>query len=179
MQFTEFGLFTYSKVMRKSFSFLFFVCLLGSAGVSAADSLYHPKANAEKEIAMAIKQAKAENKHVLIQAGGNWCSWCLEFNHFTHDDFQLDSLLKANYVVCHLNYSEENKNYTTFKKYGFPVRFGFPVFLILDGEGKLLHTQNSAYLEEGKGYNKQRVFEFLDNWRKDALNEKNYQWLKN
>lgn len=165
--------------MHKSISFLFCIQLLGCITLSAADSLYHPKANAEKEIALAIKQAKAENKHVLIQAGGNWCSWCLEFNRFTHADFQLDSLLKTNYVVCHLNYSEENKNYATFKKYGFPVRFGFPVFLILDGDGKLLHTQNSAYLEEGKGYSKQRVFEFLDNWRKDALNEKNYQWLKN
>ncbi len=165
--------------MRIQFFLLFFSGILFQRTTLAADSLYHPKANAEKEIALAVRQAKTENKHVLIQAGGNWCSWCLEFDRFTHQDFQLDSLLKTNYIVCHLNFSSENKNYEIFKKYGFPVRFGFPVFLVLDGDGKLLHTQSSAYLEEGKGYSKEKTFEFLDNWRKDALNEKNYQWLKN
>ena len=32
-------------------------------------------------------------------------------------------------------------------KYGYPQRFGFPVFIVLDGNGNRIHTQNSAYLE--------------------------------
>ena len=34
--------------------------------------LYDPSADAKAEIAQAIKKAKTENKHVLIQVGGNW-----------------------------------------------------------------------------------------------------------
>ena len=44
--------------------------------------------------------------------------------------------MNANYVVYHLNYSKENYNAKLLTKYNFPQRFGFPVFLILDGEGK-------------------------------------------
>jgi thioredoxin-related protein len=143
----------------------------------AADTtyLYNPKANAAEEIAKAVTEAKKENKHVLIQAGGNWCSWCLRFNKFISTDPQIDSLLKAGFVVYHLNYSPENKNPVIFASYGFPQRFGFPVFLILNGDGKLIHTQNSGYLEQGKGYSKERVFEFLSNWTPASIDPNNYK----
>jgi thioredoxin-related protein len=136
--------------------------------------LYTPNADAVKEIAMAVKEAKKANKHVLIQAGGNWCSWCLLFNKTTTNDKQMDSAIHANYIVYHLNYSQENKNDAVFATYGYAQRFGFPVFLILDGNGKLLHTQNSSYLEEGKGYNKRKVIDFFNDWRPGALDAKNY-----
>ena len=50
--------------------------------------LYDPKADAEKDIQLAIKQAALENKFVLIQGGGNWCSWCIEFARFCKADKQ-------------------------------------------------------------------------------------------
>lgn len=34
--------------------------------------LYNPQADAQLEISKSVKQAKAENKHVLIMVGGNW-----------------------------------------------------------------------------------------------------------
>ena len=50
-----------------------------------------------------------------------------------------------------------------------PARFGFPVFVILDEQGKRIHTQNSAYLEEGKGYSEKKVAEFLNIWTPKAV----------
>ena len=137
--------------------------------------LYNPKANAAAEIAKAVEQAKKENKHVLIQAGGNWCSWCLRFNKFTTEDTRIDSLIQSSFIVYHLNYSPENKNEAIFAKYGYPQRFGFPVFIILDGNGNQIHTQNSAYLEEGKGYSKEKVLGFLNDWTPSALDPRNYK----
>ena len=131
--------------------------------------LYHPEANAQKDIQAAVKQAKKENKFVLLQSGGNWCSWCKLFNKTITQDKQLDSMLNANFISYHLNYSDENKNEAVFAKYGFPQRFGFPVFIILDEKGNRIHTQNSAYLEEGKGYNKKKVMEFFEAWSPAAL----------
>lgn len=133
-------------------------------------NLYNPAARADSEIAGVVKKAKLEKKHVLIQAGGNWCVWCLEFNRFCHTDPQVDSVLAADYVVYHLNYSPENKNTSLMTKYGFPQRFGFPVFIILDENGNQLHTQNSSYLEQGKSYNKTKVMDFLRSWNRSALN---------
>ena len=62
-----------------------------------------------------------------------------------------------------VNYSKENKNLAEMKKLEFPQRFGFPVFVILDSNGKRIHTQNSSYLEEGDGYSKKKVIDFLTN----------------
>lgn len=152
-------------------------CVHTYAQTGGGAKLYNPAAPAEGEIAAAIKKAKAEKKHVLIQAGGNWCGWCLEFNRFSHADQQIDSLLEADYIIYHLNYSPENKNTALMTKYGFPQRFGFPVFIILDENGNQLHTQNSSYLEQGKSYNKARVMEFLRGWNRIALNPASYKNL--
>jgi len=154
-------------------SFFVFAILFSKAGDTA--HLYNPAANAIDGIANAVAQAKKEKKFVLIQAGGNWCSWCLRFNKFVTDDAQLDSIVKASFIVYHLNYSKENLNKEVFAKYGYPQRFGFPVFIILDGKGKRLHTQNSSYLEEGKSYNKDKVFGFFKDWSPSALDAKNYK----
>ncbi|HKZ65274.1 MAG TPA: thioredoxin family protein [Chitinophagaceae bacterium] len=138
-------------------------------------SLYKPEENAEQKIAVAIQQAKAEGKHVFIQIGGNWCIWCARFNDFVTTDKPIDSLIKANYIVYHLNYSKENKNEKLLAKYGFPQRFGFPVFLVLDANGKLIHTQNSGYLEEAKGYNRKTVAGFFNDWAPKAFDPKQYK----
>ena len=136
---------------------------------------YDPSANAENDIAAAVKKAGAEHKHVLLQAGGNWCSWCIEFHRFIHADKQLDSILNKCFVVYDLNYSRENQNKMVFAKYGFPQRFGFPVFIILDGKGNRIQTQNSEYLEQGRSYNKQKVLEFLLQWTPQALEPSLYK----
>ncbi len=138
-------------------------------------NLYNPGENAEAKIAEAVKRAKAEGKHVFVQIGGNWCIWCARFHQLATTNASIDSVVKANYVVYHLNYSKENKNEKLLKKYGFPQRFGFPVFLILDGEGKLLHTQNTVYLEEDKGYSVKNVIGFLKDWAPAALDPKKYK----
>lgn len=140
----------------------------------AQTRLYNPQANAQKEISDAIAKAKAEKKNLLVQTGGNWCSWCIEFNRFAHADFEIDSLITADYIVYHLNYSQENKNAFIMARYGYPERFGFPVFLVLDENGNRIHTQNSAYLEQGKTYNKMKVMEFLKHWNRSALRPVTY-----
>ncbi|RFM25697.1 thioredoxin family protein [Deminuibacter soli] len=166
--------------MRKTKQLLLTAAILFSllTKVHAGDTtahIYHPEASAAADIARAVAEAKATHKNVLIQAGGNWCSWCMRFNALTTQDAQLDSAIKAGYVVYHLNYSKENKNLPVFAQYGYAQRFGFPVFIILDENGNRLHTQNSAYLEEGKGYSKTKVLDFLQSWSPDALNPSHYK----
>jgi len=137
--------------------------------------LYSPGENAEQEIEKSIKQAKTEGKHVFIQIGGNWCIWCARFNDFITNDKKIDSIIKASFIVYHLNYSKENFNAKLLAKYGYPQRFGFPVFLVLDGDGKLIHTQNSWYLEDGKkSYDRDKVIEFFTDWTSLALDPKQY-----
>ena len=55
-----------------------------------------------------------------------------------------------------------------------PRRFGFPVFVVLNGEGNVLHIQDSSFLEEGKSYNQQNVIRFFKNWTPKAVEEIKY-----
>ena len=157
------------------FATSFFICVALNAQSRDTAHLYNPAGNTEKDIAAAVKQAKAEHKFVLMQGGGNWCIWCKRFSITVANDPKLDSIVNADFVVYHLNYSDENKNEKVFAKYGYPQRFGFPVFIILDDKGNRIHTQNSAYLEEGKGYNKDKVAEFLEAWSPKALDPASYK----
>lgn len=136
--------------------------------------LYHPEADVSAAISKGLGRAKAENKHLFLQIGGNWCPWCLKFHKFCADDNDISTLMSKSYIVIKVNYSKENRNLAELKKLEFPQRFGFPVFVILDANGKRIHTQNSSYLEEGEGYSKKRVLEFLTQWSPQALDPKLY-----
>lgn len=161
--------------MKKQIYLLGIVLLCVINSFAQDKKLYNPDANATADIEAAVKKAAAENKYVLIQAGGNWCSWCLEFARLGKTDPQIDSAINSGFIWYHLNYSKENMNEAVFAKYGYPQRFGFPVFLILDGNGQRLNTQNSEYLEDGKkSYDKKKVLSFLDQWSPKALSPATY-----
>lgn len=136
--------------------------------------LYHPDADARADIANAVKKAAAEHKNVLLQIGGNWCIWCIRFNDLVIHDADLNKYVRDNYVIVHVNYSKENMNEKLLADLGYPQRFGFPVFIVLDDKGNRLHTQNSSYLEEGKGHGKDKVMGFFHDWAPSAMDPKNY-----
>lgn len=117
-----------------------------------------------KQVENAKTLAAKENKNIIIQVGGNWCSWCRAFHKFINENKKIDSIIKSDYVYIYANYSKENKNEAFFKAYHNPGRFGYPVFLILNSKGELLHTQDSGYLEEGKGYSEEKVSRMLMLW---------------
>ena len=159
------------------------ITIIMMAGISTANGqavqekkkIYNPEANAKEEISQAVKKASAENKHVMIQVGGNWCGWCILFHGFINDDPEIKKFIEENYVFTLLNMSVENKNTELLREYKNPGRLGYPVFLILDAKGNLIHTQDSGLLEEGKGYNKGKVMGFLRNWTPAAVDPKNFK----
>lgn len=83
--------------------------------------------------------------------------------------------MNANYVFTLLNYSKENKNLDILAELEYPQRFGFPVIVILDGNGKRIHTQNSAFLEKEKSYDEKIMLEFLNHWSPEAIDPENYK----
>jgi len=150
---------------------LLFISIVFFLGVSAqqAVKIYNPSADAKSEIATAIRHAGESGKHVFIQIGGNWCPWCLRFHKFVHEDAKLDSLLKADYEVVLVNYSKENENREVLAGLDYPQRFGYPVFVILDGKGNRIHTQDSGFLEDGIGYSHEKVERLFLLWSAEAI----------
>lgn len=137
--------------------------------------IYNPKADANQQIENALAKAKKEGKHVFLQIGGNWCAWCIMLHKFYTTSPEIDSILKANYVLTMINYSKENKNLDVLERLEYPQRFGFPVIVILDASGKRIHTQNTVCLERGRAYDRKKFINFLYNWSPAALNPDNYK----
>ncbi|WDF77492.1 thioredoxin family protein [Mucilaginibacter sp. KACC 22773] len=161
---------------------MFLIALVFAFGLGAKAQdkphIYNPNADAGAEITAAVKQAAKQHKNVLLQIGGNWCSWCIKFNNQVTADSALNTYMNQSYVVLHVNYSQENTNDAVMTNLGYPQRFGFPVFIVLDDKGNRLHTQNSEYLEEGKGYSKDKILGFFKAWSPGALDPKNYNKIK-
>ena len=153
----------------------FFIIILVNTGYTQARKIYDIDADPAKQFAEALSEAKKTSKHVMVQIGGNWCSWCFKFHDFYSNNNELDSLLHSNFVLINVNYNPKNKH-DLFKKLEFPERFGFPVIVITDADGKRLHTQNSLYLEDGKGsYDKEKFKMFLKGWTVKAIDPESYK----
>lgn len=158
------------RLIKNSIILLMFLSVCQTGIAQKTDKkLYDPALNGMKQIKEAVSKAGATGKHVLVQYGGNWCPWCIRFNAFCKADTGIMKVLKDNYVVVELNYSDENKNDESNILLGNPTRFGFPVFIIIDGKGKVIHIQDSGLLEAGKGYDQKKVFGFMSNWTAAAL----------
>lgn len=153
-------------------SILFVVCLMIAQAQTV--KVYDENADAAADIKNAVEMAKQENKHVMIFIGGNWCPWCLKLNKFINEDAEIKAALYDNYKVVKMNYSKENKNLNLLSKLDFPQRLGFPVIVILDQEGNRIHTQNSAYLEFEKFYDKKKLTGFFGDWTVKKLDPANY-----
>lgn len=150
--------------------------MLVGTGLSAQDTLkiYQPESDARHDLQLAIQQAGQENKHVLVQVGGNWCPWCIRLHGFFKAESVIDSIIRADYVPVKINFSKENKNPEVMALLGFPQRFGFPVLLILDGQGNRLHTQDTGCLELDKGYDTEKVRRFLLGWNRASVDPATY-----
>ena len=126
-----------------------------------------------EQIEKAVKQAEKEGKFVISQVGGNWCRWCLMFADFVAKDAELTQFIDENFVFIHSNYNPRErageKTLEMLKKLGNPERFGFPVFVVMDQNGKVIHTQDSSFLEEGNGYSRDKVARFFQNWTPKAV----------
>lgn len=130
-----------------------------------------------QQIENAVSKAKTDGKFVVCQVGGNWCPWCLRFADFVEKDTAVNKMVNDNFVYIHVNYNPrkaggteaQQKAKQLMKRLNNPQRFGFPVFVVLDSNGNVLHIQDSSFLEEGKGYSEEKTLRFFKNWTPSAM----------
>lgn len=133
--------------------------------------VYEEGRDGMEQIEMGLEEARNSERLLICQVGGNWCPWCLRFAKLITEDEEIAKVVKENFVYIHVNTSKENKNFEALKRLENPGRFGYPALVVLDREGRVIHIQNSAYLEEGKGYDRKKVLEFFQNWTIKAIEE--------
>ena len=160
-------------------AFMMTMVVMMAHAQGALKKVYNESINPMSQIDAGLQKAKTEGKFVICQLGGNWCPWCLRFADFVEKDTAVNQMVNDNFVYLHVNYNPRQsaggdavkKVEALMKRLNNPQRFGFPVFVVLDTEGKVLHIQDSSFLEEGKGYDEKKVLRFLKNWTPKAVNQ--------
>ncbi|MCR9294196.1 MAG: thioredoxin family protein [bacterium] len=124
---------------------------------------YDPQADPAQQLQSTLARARAEQKTVLLQVGGDWCGWCKLMSQFMHENEAVNRELHASYLIQKVTYDSANRNEEFLGAY--PAISGYPHLFVLDAEGNLLHSQNTAELEAGKSYDEQAFVEFLRRWK--------------
>lgn len=139
-----------------------FILLFLAACLFGAERPYDPKANPAADLKQAVEQARKEKKNILLDVGGEWCSWCHRLDKFFATNTDLLETREKNFVFLKVNFSPDNENKEFLGQ--FPKIEGYPHLIVLDSNGKLLRSQETDVLEEGKGYNLQKFTAFLAEW---------------
>jgi thioredoxin-related protein len=126
-------------------------------------SEYDPTRDAALDIQNAISEAERTHKHVLLEVGGEWCSWCHTLDKFFQANQQLLSLRDENYLTVKINFSEGHENRKVLSRY--PTIRGFPHLIFLDSHGKLLRSQDTDVLERGNSYSLKKLTATLTKWK--------------
>lgn len=93
--------------MKKILFFLFLTTITFTRGnaQNALKKVYDESINPIIQIDEALSKAKAENKFVVCQVGGNWCPWCLRFADFVEKDTAVHQIVSDNFIYAHINYN--------------------------------------------------------------------------
>jgi len=160
-------------MMKKTFLLLFIVCFTGTSRVIAQETdtshtqtvtveKFDPSRDPVKDVAAAIKDAQRTRRRILLDVGGEWCKWCHYLDRFFEQNKDVADFLHEKFVVVKINFSKENENTDFLSRY--PKIPGYPHFLVLNSDGKFLHSQGTGELEAGQGHDHDKVLTFLKKW---------------
>jgi len=136
------------------------------AAIAGLNAAFDPSRDPAADLATAMAEAQRGNKRIVLDVGGEWCSWCHLMDAFIEGDAEVRRLRDASFVWMKVNYSEDNENTAFLSQYP-PIK-GYPHLFVLGADGTLLHSQFTGELErpkgQAKGYDRERFLDFMRAW---------------
>jgi hypothetical protein len=126
---------------------------------------YDAKADPFLQLDVAMARARAENKRILIVAGGDWCGSCHALHEYLEDNPATQALLDSAFVQVHVYLGEDNFNENFFAT--LPETDYVPYYWVLAPDGTVLGEQSPADLEfdDSEDYDPARFATFVARFR--------------
>lgn len=124
---------------------------------------YDPNRNALQDGRDAVKLAKATNRRILIELGGNWCKWCHKLDGYLNKNPDIKQQLHQTFVLLKVNVSDENDNSEFLKV--FPRASAFPYMYVTEKNGKLLLSKNMTQFFVNGNYSAEKFRLFFKRWK--------------
>lgn len=135
------------------------------AAYSPRKQIYPDPAQATADVTNALKQARRENKRVILDFGGNWCPDCRVLDIYFHDSANLP-ILNRSFLLVHINVGSFDQNLDLAARYDIPLHKGVPALAVLDSNGKLLYSQRDGQFEAMRRMESASVTRFLEKWQR-------------
>lgn len=150
-----------------------------SADLPAYSKIYSEQSDPFQDAAAAISSATTSNRNVLIEIGGNWCTWCQKIDAFLEKNPDIYQALHANFVLLKVSVSDANEN-TAFMK-GLPPVLGYPHMYVSTAKGKVLLSKDTADFLRSGSYSREQWLNFIDEWQfaNNDINLAKQQKIKN
>ena len=126
--------------------------------------LYSETASPTADIAAALKQARHEQKRVLLDCGGDWCGDCQVLDIYFHQQPNL-RLLEDHFVLVHVWIGHQDHNLDIAAKYGAQPEHGVPTLAVLGPSGNVLYTQDPHEFSSMRYMESSSVTDFLNRWK--------------
>ena len=123
---------------------------------------YDPESDPATDLRAAVDKAQIRGSRILVVVGGEWCSWCHTLDRFVKANEEIHRLWERHFVTLKVHYDPETPNEECLGR--FPTIEGYPHVFVLEEDGTLLHSQNTAHLEDGESYSPERMHAFLTRW---------------
>ena len=124
--------------------------------------VYDDQRDPFKDATAALALAKKTDRQVLIEIGGNWCSWCHKMDSFLAKNPDVYNALHSQYVLLKINVSDSNENNDFMKS--LPPVLGYPHMYVSTAQGKMILSKDTAELLAGDDYSKSQWLRFLTDW---------------
>jgi thioredoxin-related protein len=124
--------------------------------------VYDDQRDPFKDATAALALAQKTNRQVLIEIGGNWCSWCHKMDTFLIKNPDVFQALHSQYVLLKINVSDSNENNEFMKS--LPPVLGYPHMYISTAQGKMLLSKDTGELLADNNYSKTHWLSFLTKW---------------
>ncbi|WP_057829910.1 thioredoxin family protein [Colwellia sp. TT2012] len=128
--------------------------------------VYDEQRDPFKDAVAALALAKETNRQVLIEIGGNWCSWCHKMDSFLAKNPEVYQALHSQYVLLKINVSDSNENNDFMKS--LPPVLGYPHMYVSTAQGKMILSKDTAELLADNNYSKSQWLRFLSDWSVSA-----------
>src|SRR6266566_6435268 len=71
---------------------------------------FDPKRDATADIQAAVAEAQRTGKRIIVDVGGDWCTWCHVLDKFFERHPEITDLRDRNFLTVAVFYSHEDKN---------------------------------------------------------------------
>ncbi len=124
--------------------------------------IYDPERDPFEDGNNALQNAKETQRRVLIEVGGDWCTWCHILEDFISATPAVYTQIHDNFVVLKVNVSDANENESFLNS--LPKITGYPHLFITEDDGSIIYSGNIVQLLENGKYSREHFNHFLDEW---------------